>query len=944
MAINSCGAFFKWQNLSASNDFLQLRSPNGAILGGINSSGQPFGSLSTASVIPFAGVPTGPCLGNQIAVNSGTGDLYSCSNGAWVKVGPTAGSLVSPITSPNPLAFDVNLQFKGPNPYVDVTRYGVRALDSRFIPAVAGITATITAGQPTATVSTTNCPSQTGFVCFQNGDGVVIYGAGATNTMSTPSAPTVTPSLTSGAMNTANLVNAPAGSTTYNYQIVLRDKAGALTAASAVGTSAVGQAALGNVQVNVTSLTRTNNSVAVVTSSPINIAVGATIYVTNSTDATFSGVYKVATVTDTTHFTYLQGMDTRGGASLSATGGTVQMYACNKLTMPAYPANGWQYYVYGRTGGSLTLIGVTKPLDTVFEDYGSPFMDGITLPSYVPNTPPVAATNDPLSTTIVSGAGTTTLTLANNAINSVSGATIKLDHGPNLLAAVQAFPNGYPVYIPSDVNVIINSFTNIGSNIHFWQAGGFTLNETIFHVSDLLWRGDLGGPAANPTFGTTPYRSVTVNTANPGFYSQFGVSMRVSGLSFQINQQGTGILLDDNAGSNAGFNQSFEWCSFNTGTGSPTDYMGMGLIIRGDSLNFINRCTFSSTMPNVPGISLTPLVLIKEDLAQVNPAGSIYVSDTVFQNRAMAVDINPLGFAYALIRFTNVYGSGLRMPFIIYTSVAGEGGTITIHGIQLDTSTLPYIANLSSGTSVSVLIHAYNAPSNESGGGTGMLSGNPFPSVTVSGVAAQIGQNFNLAIPGVGSFTNNFATVNNTGSMGFQMPFPAAPSLAGSAGGSVPAGTWTYELTALDANGNETTLGPGTSIVVPGTCPGSGNCTVTITPPAAPLGSTLYRAYRSNGGGFGQVNVAATAWTSNMVDTFGFTSGSPPTPAALSSGFTATNTETPALLFATTTFANLGTPVNFTIKGCSDCTVANPCASGGTGAIAKRLNGAWVCN
>ena len=35
---------------------------------------------------------------------------------------------------------------------------------------------------------------------------------------------------------------------------------------------------------------------------------------------------------------------------------------------------------------------------------------------------------------------------------------------------------------------------------------------------------------------------------------------------------------------------------------------------------------------------------------------------------------------------------------------------------------------------------------------------------------------------------------------------------------------------------------------------------------------------------------------------------------------------------------------NGSILYCSDCTIANPCASGGTGAIAKRLNGVWVCN
>jgi len=43
-------------------------------------------------------------------------------------------------------------------------------------------------------------------------------------------------------------------------------------------------------------------------------------------------------------------------------------------------------------------------------------------------------------------------------------------------------------------------------------------------------------------------------------------------------------------------------------------------------------------------------------------------------------------------------------------------------------------------------------------------------------------------------------------------------------------------------------------------------------------------------------------------------------------------------------FTNLGTPASGTFCYCSDCTIANPCASGGTGALAKRLNGVWVCN
>lgn len=43
-------------------------------------------------------------------------------------------------------------------------------------------------------------------------------------------------------------------------------------------------------------------------------------------------------------------------------------------------------------------------------------------------------------------------------------------------------------------------------------------------------------------------------------------------------------------------------------------------------------------------------------------------------------------------------------------------------------------------------------------------------------------------------------------------------------------------------------------------------------------------------------------------------------------------------------FAELGAATNGAIIYCDDCTIASPCAGGGTGAIAKRLNGAWVCN
>jgi hypothetical protein len=44
------------------------------------------------------------------------------------------------------------------------------------------------------------------------------------------------------------------------------------------------------------------------------------------------------------------------------------------------------------------------------------------------------------------------------------------------------------------------------------------------------------------------------------------------------------------------------------------------------------------------------------------------------------------------------------------------------------------------------------------------------------------------------------------------------------------------------------------------------------------------------------------------------------------------------------TFATLPAGNNGRMVYCSDCTIANPCAAAGSGAIAKRLNGIWVCN
>jgi hypothetical protein len=50
------------------------------------------------------------------------------------------------------------------------------------------------------------------------------------------------------------------------------------------------------------------------------------------------------------------------------------------------------------------------------------------------------------------------------------------------------------------------------------------------------------------------------------------------------------------------------------------------------------------------------------------------------------------------------------------------------------------------------------------------------------------------------------------------------------------------------------------------------------------------------------------------------------------------------LRFKGTPHSTLSSQANGTVVYCTDCTIANPCASGGSGALAKRINSVWVCN
>lgn len=944
--------FSKWVNDDGLADYLQVADRKGGVLGWIDGSGIPRGSLATAippslaQTIPFSGIPTGSCTPSQTAVNTGTGDFYSCSNGAWTKIGPTAGSLVSPITSPNPLAFDVNVNFKGPNPYADVTRYGVRSV-ANAVPATPGITAGISSGSSIVAISNANnCPGQTGSVCFKNGDGVVIFGAGAPHSMVTPIAPTVTPSVSSGPTGSRIVANGPAGSTSYSYQVVARDAAGGLTAAGPVGTTVTGQASLGAQSVAITSFSRSGQVVTCTTSTAHTMAARTMVYIFQASDGSFSGWYSVATVPDNTHFTFTSGFDTASGASSSATGGTANWFNCNHLTW-THVEGAFVYYIYGRTNGSLTLLGQSFP-DTAdpnaggsldgslsWDDFGSPMMDNYLAPYLVPTTPPASATSDSLVTTIISGAGTASLTLANSAGTTVAGNTILFDNAPNLIAAANA---NNILYIPNDVSVIINSFVSMPSfGKTVFQTGAFLLNDTI-QVQDIKWYGDIipiGG--SGPSFSWGPQAGVGIGRANPGVQSLNGAGA-ISGLQFSSSSNNTMLLLIENGGVPAGI---LENLNFSTGG---SDYMGIGLMFRsslngggGSNILMLGNFGFIGGSGNGSnGSTATPLFFM-------NGMAPSIIDNISMGKRGILVRTPSQPPGALVVR--NFYENGAIMP-PFFTQPVSNSALVLEFESQVTEDTLPHplVANLGGSLTVT-LPPFFTGPSGDGVSVPPIISGNP---AVVKG--ATVGPGYDLASVGFFAGTNHIVTAGS-GNIGQQMTIPLAPASAVvSSGGSVPVGTVSYSLSAIDINGNQTTLGPAIQATVT-----TGNQTVTImTPAVPPFGAINYALYRNgiflkdkNGvctPSSGSFTSAASGLT--FVDTSASACSQSPSASnlALSSGISSVGIATPVLTMVSTTFANLGTPINFTVVGCSDCTIANPCAGSGSGALAKRLNGVWVCN
>lgn len=773
--------------------------------------------------------------GGNSSCTAGTGTIFMAPSFSGALLKPWSG-----IDVYGPAGFSVaSPKFKGPNPYVDVTTYGVRVVTYNAAPAIPGITASINSASTTATLSSAST--------FQNGDGVVIFGAGAAHAMATPGAPTVTPSVASAGTGTGLVVNGPAGgATTYNYQIIARDKAQGLTATSTVGTTASGAAAIGVQTVTITSISKSGQTNTVVTSAAHGLSVGSMVNVQGtSVPADFDGWFVVATVADNTHFTYQNGMDSNSGSQTAATGGTARWWNCNHLTWTAV-TGAFEYYIYGRTGGSLTLLGVSKPnggtyVDLSWDDFGSPMMDNFSAPYFVPTTPPGAATSDSLVTTISSGAGTTTLTLAAAAGTTVAGATILFDNAPNILTAANASRAGNgTLYFPISAAVsnpayAVNSYLILPTMTAISQVGIIFLNDTI-EVSGLSrWFGNLTPQGGNvPSFGFEPGAGITVNRASPGLYSPNLGSSAFRGLSFGcgVVNNCTSVIFD------YPFGVTLDSMNF-AGAGSASEYMAMYLNFRGDVAN----TAYSNSIRN---IALIP--------ASVTPGSTMtpaFYCNGCDQTTIDRVNLNSRGLFFRLINNANLSVQTSRfqggiIPFLtVYSAVNAASLGATVKDIQLDTMPHATVANLfSQSSNITLTMTNAGSPASSGFGYPSNTTGKPISRLVGMGTS---GQNIQAAYLDSSIFSDNSVQISGTnGAVGYALVSSTAPSAVVSAGGSAGIATYTFKVTWLDVMGKETLVSlPSSPVTTTG-----GNQTITVTPPSAPPGAVGWLVYFSTGGAY----------------------------------------------------------------------------------------------
>lgn len=748
---------------------------------------------------PFASRPSCGSLPNaangDVWNDTDDASSYKCMSNAWVAFGSTGGDLLD----------------CGPNYYADVRCFG------KFT-TLSSTTVNTTSGSPTVTVASAQS--------FKNGEFVAIPGAGASCGLSTPGTPTVSPSVNAGG---TSVVTGPTGASAFSYQVIAADKLGCWTIASNAGSTATGNT-LGRNSATITTITRSNTTVTVTTSAAHGFVVNQMIHIKyfTSSDLTFEGSWKVATVPSSTTFTFVSGYDTRLGATTSATGGTVIGFNGNTVTWTPV-TNAWKYYIYGRSGGTFNLLGQT--IATSFTDYGSPMNDNQTFPAYIPTSAPITGGNDKLVAKINSGGGTTSLTLSLNAGATVTGAAIASDDSQPLILASASSPR---VLVPVG-GITLNSYTLIPSstNVYITLNGDIASNDTLEFQGGAIVESSAAGNVIS--FGLHSGRSI-VGTAFPQLVTNAAFNLNrvlvncpaANGCLNEYNFQGTNI--------------SYDYSDFSTGNGNTTDYLGMNMIIATGGFSYrFHKSTFQTGTPgpnnnsNI-GESPIPSVLLTLGIGNSTPTNDIAFDSCWFVQRgSVAVDLGSVGINWVIMKDIQIQSA--VVPILQFTNIS-QTTAITPGGIDIQNMTIAdrataYVGHYANATNTGGVVTLLHVTPNT--GGHNILTGLPFSSV-VSEDAGGLGAT-NTNISG-GNVSTDFSLSSIL--LGVPLISPSVSfNAVVSAGGSLSVAAHSYSLQYIDVAGRLTPFGP---ITIATTTPG--NQTVTLTPVTPPTGVIQYQIVR----------------------------------------------------------------------------------------------------
>lgn len=291
---------------------------------------------------------------------------------------------------------------KGPVPYRDATAYGAVSSTQTF-------TATSSSGSPNVTINTAGD--------WKNGQAISILGAGAAATVT---APNVTAINITAISRTTNVVTATVASV------------GPIVAGQFIQVAGY---TAGHVAFNGVFWTQTSGGTSITWNQT-----GANDTATTGTVTPGVALYEGTNAGATTHNYTACSVGAGGGCSAKSAQLTVTN-APATLTNLDYV---WLYFGNAQAGGA---TGMPLGADYLCVYRDSTFIGRANVPGYkddgelwarnanCPSSPPSAATADTLTTTITSGAGTTSLVAANNAGTSGSGLYTFHDSAPAINAA-----------------------------------------------------------------------------------------------------------------------------------------------------------------------------------------------------------------------------------------------------------------------------------------------------------------------------------------------------------------------------------------------------------------------------------------------------------------------------------------------------------------------------